>query len=62
MSFVRDIGERVPAFRPPRSAWPGRYELKATASGAAFALGWRSEIRTVIVSDSADRAAEIIIE
>ena len=39
----------------------GRYELKTTASGSAFALGWQSEIRTVIVSDSADPGAEIRI-
>ena len=39
----------------------GRYALKVTASGSTFSLGWRSEIRGVVVSDCADRAAEIRI-
>lgn len=39
----------------------GDYALKVTASGSAFALGWQAEIRTVIVSHRADRAAEIMV-
>jgi hypothetical protein len=37
----------------------GAYTLKATASGSATVPGWFSKIRRVVVSDSADPAAEI---
>jgi hypothetical protein len=37
----------------------GTYTLKVTASGAGFALGWRSRVKTVIVSDAAGTAGEI---
>lgn len=37
----------------------GTYTLKATVSGVATVPGWWSRIRTVVVSDSADPAAEI---
>jgi hypothetical protein len=40
----------------------GSYALKTTASGSPFALGWQSEVRTVIVSDTADAAAELTIQ
>ncbi len=39
----------------------GSYAMKATASGRAFAPGWRSQFRTVVVSDSADPATEIVV-
>lgn len=37
----------------------GTYTLKAMHSDSTTALGWSSKLRTIIVSDSADAAAEI---
>lgn len=39
----------------------GTYTLKATRSGSSTVLGWTSKVRTIIVSDSADAAAEIVV-
>lgn len=57
---VRTVATRSGAFDFGRLP-SGTYTLKATASGSAFALGWRSVVRTVILSDSVDRSTEIVV-